>query len=155
MMWFLIIRKPVVVYAFLMIIINNNLNWTEHVKTLFHYLRTALRSLYHLRKLYSVETLTMVYYGLFHSKLQNGSVVYGCAYKMTIQRLYNFQQGVIRRICGVNCLSQSYPLFRQFNFLLLRSLFYFKVLQTLLSERNIFLQLMAFILILEYLLDPS
>lgn len=116
-------------FKYLGITFDQNLNWTKHISLLKNYLFSANRNFYHLRKHCSLEMLKMVYYGIFHSKLEYGICCWGGAYVNHLNQLTVLQKSAIRNVCKTHRLANSMHLFRYQQVLPVRHLFYFKVLK--------------------------
>lgn len=114
-------------FKYLGITIDQNMSWSEHILILKQYLRSAVRSLYRLRKFCDNKTLKTVYFGIFESKLQYGISCWGGAYQTKLQPLVVLQKCAIRKLCRANRLARSIILFRTLKILPLKHLYYFKV----------------------------
>jgi len=123
-------------FKYLGIIIDKNLNWREHTLSLKLYLRAAVRKMYELRPLCSTETLKMIYYGLFHSKLSYGITCWGGAYSNKLDPLLKLQRCAIRLICNANRRDPSFALFKSLNILPIRHQFFHKVLKTFIAKNS-------------------
>jgi len=71
----------------------------------------------------------MVYYALFHSKLQYGIVCWGGTHNNKILPLLKSQKHAIRLICKKGRLSHCFPLFSDLKILPIRNLFFYKTLK--------------------------
>jgi len=116
-------------FKYLGIIVDNNLNWREHTNSLKIYLRTVIRKLFHLKKVCSSKMLKMIYYGLFHSKINYGIVCWGSSYTNKIRPLLLLQKCAVRMINFASVGTPSFNLFVNSNILPIRHLFYFRVLK--------------------------
>lgn len=116
-------------FKYLGVILDQHLNWSEHITHLKQYLPSTVRCFYQLKKYCSLSTLKKVYYGIFNSKIQYDVTCWGGAYLNKIQQIAVIQKCVLRKICNSARLAHSADLFRQTGILPVRHLFYFKVLK--------------------------
>lgn len=116
-------------FKYLGILIDKKLSWLYQIQSLNKYFLLVVRKFYHLVKFCSLKVMTMIYYGLFHSKLQYGITCWGGAYNNKIQSVLIAQKHIIRIICKKNRLHSSFPLFMMLNILPVKHLYYYKVLK--------------------------
>lgn len=116
-------------FKYLGIVIDKKLNWLFQIQSLNKYFLSVVRRFYHLGKFCSLKVLTMIYYGIFHSKLQYGLTCWGGAYNNKIQPLLVAQKHIIRLICKKNRLHRSFPLFQILNILPVKHLYFYKALK--------------------------
>lgn len=116
-------------FKYLGILIDNKLSWSLHLQSLNNYFLSVVRKFYHVEKFCSLKILTMIYYGLFHSKLQYGITCWGGAYNNKIQPLLVAQKHVIRIMLKKNRRHNSFHLFKMLHILPVKHLYYYKVLK--------------------------
>lgn len=121
--------ETVVDYKYLGVTIDQNVTWSKHISSLKQYLLSSIRLFYRLRKYCLLNTLKMVYYGIFHSKLQYGITCWGGAYRNKLQPLTILQKCAIRNVCKTNRFAHSMSLFRAIQILPVRHLYYYKVMK--------------------------
>lgn len=113
---------------YLGLLIDERLNWKEHINYLKNYLLMFLRKFYYLRLLCPDQVLCQVYHAFVNSKLDYGIAFWMSTYITYYKRLLTIQKSYIRTICKVRRRTESYPLFKKLNILPLRYQFAFKVL---------------------------
>ena len=123
-------------FKYLGVIIDRNLKWAEHTLSIKSYLRATIRKMYELRNFCSSQTLKMVYYGLFHSKLNYGITCWGGAYFNKLDPLLKLQKCAIRLICNANRRHPSITLFKSLNILPIRHQYFHKVLKTFILKNS-------------------
>lgn len=116
-------------FKYLGVTIDVKLNWSEHTLNLKKYFYTVIRQFYHLRNFCSPNLLTMIYYGLFNSKLQYGMVNWGGTHDNLTLPLLTQQKCVVRIILKKNTRVPSFDLFKSLSILPVKHLFYYKVLK--------------------------
>lgn len=116
-------------FKYLGIILDFRMSWKDHTLYLKQYFNRVVRQLYHLSLYCNPTVLTLVYNGLFKSKLQYGMSSWGGTHFNKIEPLLIKQKHAIRIICRVNRRTPSFELFRSLKILPLRHLYIFKVLK--------------------------
>lgn len=117
-------------FKYLGLTIDSRMSFSNHVETLKNYFRCTLRHFFYLRKICSTTLLKIIYYGIFHSKLQYGIACWGGAYKNKIQPLLIIQKYILRKLCRKPRRHPTYHLFCDLKILPVRHLYCFKVLKT-------------------------
>ena len=97
---------------FLGIIIDNRLNWVEHVKCISRKIAKGIGIIIKVRKSFESETLLNLYNALIFPYISYGIEVWGTAAALHLHRLHVLQIKIIRIICGVHPRTHTDPLFK-------------------------------------------
>ena len=109
------------------IIINNKLNWKDHMSFVYRKIACGLDIIITTRKLLQNESLKSWYYSFIYPYLTYCNQVWGSACKTNIEPLFILQKGALRIITGVHPSSPSEPLFCQLKFLNCENIFKYLV----------------------------
>jgi len=97
-----IIQNKVIVrtndYKYLGIVIDCNLKFNKHIKSITNRIRPIVAALYRINWFLDINHLRSVYYALVHSILSYGIVVWGSTYNSHLKQLNSIQRKVIRII---------------------------------------------------------
>ena len=129
-----IIQKDSVKY--LGIIIDNKMNWTQHINYLNAKLCKGSWVISKLKKYVNINTLKIIYYSLIYSHLKYCVTSWGKAAKTIIQPIINTQKRVIRIMTGSNCQTNSSPLFTQLQILKLCDIYKLQMAITIHNLKN-------------------
>ena len=110
-----IIQKDYVKY--LGIMIDNKMNWTQHINYLNAKLCKGSWAISKLKKFVNIHTLKTIYYSLIYSHLKYCITSWGKAAKTIIQPIINTQKRIIRIMTGSNCQTNSSSLFTKLKIL--------------------------------------
>lgn len=116
-------------FKYLGLFIDSKFDWSKHTSYLKKHFSNVIRLLYHVSLYSTVKISSMVYYALFHSKLQYGIVCWGGAYFNKLSQLLISQKHAVRIICKKRRLSPSLDLFRTLKILPVRYLFLYKTMK--------------------------
>ena len=97
---------------FLGIIIDNKLNWIEHIKCISRKIAKDTGIIIKARKSFESETLLNLYNALIFPHITYGIHVWGTAAAVHLHRLHLFQKKIIRIICGVPPRTHTDPLYK-------------------------------------------
>ena len=97
---------------FLGIVINNRLNWVEHVICVSRKIAKGIGIIIKARKSFESETLVNLYNALIFPYISYGIQVWGTAAALHLHRLHVLQKKIIRIICGVHTRTHTDPLFQ-------------------------------------------
>lgn len=81
---------------FLGIIIDQNLNWSKHINHVISKVRNTVRIFYHLRYLFPLKTLRILYHSFVHSHILFGLTIYGSTYTTNLNSLQIAQNSILR-----------------------------------------------------------
>ena len=87
---------------FLEIVIDNRLNWFEHVKCISRKIVKGIAIIIKARKSFESETLLNLYNALFVPDISYGIQVWGTAAALHLDILHVLQKKIIRIVCGVH-----------------------------------------------------
>ena len=102
---------------YLDIIIDDKMNWTQHINYLNAKLCKGLWVILKLKKYVNINTLKIIYYSLIYSHLKYCVTSWEKSAKTIIQPIINTQKRVIRIMTRSNCQTNSSPLFTQLQIL--------------------------------------
>jgi hypothetical protein len=114
---------------YLGIVLDERLNWKNHVAQIKRYMYAVLRKFYFLKFICPLPVLRTVYYSIVNSKLQYGLSCWGGTYYSTLYPLMICQNKIIRIMCGAKKRDSAYPLYVTLNILPLRYLYIYRVLR--------------------------
>ena len=109
--------KRVYVTKFLGILIDDRLNWKEHISLICSKLSKCIAIIYKAKQLLDKESLVMLYDSLFVPYLTYCSEIWGSTYKTNINCVYLLQQKVLRIVCNVDYRYHSNVLFKELRIL--------------------------------------
>lgn len=116
-------------FRYLGLILDNNLNWKKHVRSITNYSCRVLRQFYLLRKHCPFNILKNLYFALYQSKLQYGLICWGGSYESTLKPLLTIQKFIVRTINFKSRITPSWPLFCDNRIFPLRHLYVYRVLR--------------------------
>ena len=102
---------------FLGIIIDNKLNWLEHIKCISRKIAKGTGIIIKARKSFETETLLNLYNALIFPPISYCIHVWGTTASIHLQRLYVLQKKNIRIICGVRPRTHTEPLYKALDIL--------------------------------------
>lgn len=105
------------------ITLDSSLKWTNHIDDLCKKLSSQVYLMRQLRKLFDNDTLLNAYYGVVHSSLIYGVILWGNS--STAIRVFRLQKKVIRIIAKVGPTEHCKPLFKKFKIMPLPSIYIF------------------------------
>ena len=85
---------------YLGVVIDNKLNWVEHIKNLIIQLRRLIGIFYKISFFIPKHTLKILYFSLVHSKLMYGIEVYANTYKINLHDLHMLNNRLLRIVLG-------------------------------------------------------
>ena len=112
---------------FLGVIIDNKLNWRDHVSFVCRKVARGLGVIIKARKVLQKGSLISLYYSFIYPYLIYCNQIWGSACKTQIEPLFILQKKALRIITGVHPRSPSEPLFRQLKFLKCENIFKYLV----------------------------
>ena len=107
---------------FLGVVVDENLNWKEHVNMLTKKVAKSVGLLYKARKSLNGKDLLPIYYAYIYSYLTYALPIWGNSPKVTIHRLFKLQKRAIRVISGIKRLESITKAFRDLKLLQLPEL---------------------------------
>ena len=98
---------------FLGVIINENLDWNEHIKTIENKISKSIGILYRIRQFLDIHSLKLLYFSHIHSLMNYANIVWGSANKTALNSLYKKQKNACRIIFRMDKFTPSRPLFKE------------------------------------------
>lgn len=114
---------------YLGIVLDQELNWKEHVHKLKQKLNNVLRYFYYLKNMCNENVLRTLYFSLFHSRIDYGLFCWGGTYATNINQIFLQQKKCIRMIAKKSKLEPSQPLFFRLKILPLKHMFVCNILK--------------------------
>lgn len=122
---------------YLGIILDTHLRFEKHVQYIAPKLRKTIFILRKLKGFMSKENLKMIYYALFHSVWQYGSIAWGTSYETTINLLEILQKKAIKIILNKKSTYPTDLLYNEIDVLNLRKTYIQKLLQKIYNDKNL------------------
>lgn len=116
-------------FRYLGVLLDSNINWKAHIKSIKQLLYVSISKLYYLRKLVPRNLLLTIYYAIVQSRLDYGLACWGSAYVTSLKPLIVAHKKVVRVISNRSRYEPSLPLFQSLKILPLRYLYIYKVLK--------------------------
>lgn len=114
---------------------DNRLSWSAHISDLARKLSSSLFVLRRLRNIVNDTTLRTSYFGIFHSHISYGLLLWGRAVNSPI--IFKLQKRAVRIICKANYRESCKPLFISSGILSLPCLYIFHSLIQIHKEREL------------------
>lgn len=121
---------------FLGIIINENLNWSEHVDSLASKLNSVTYAIRTLNKTLNSEAMKVIYHANFESVAKYGIIFWGCCGEF--QKIFIIQKRIIRVICGKLFRESCRSVFYQNNIMTIIGLYIYECLMFFFKNRDQF-----------------
>jgi len=102
---------------FLGIIIDEHLNWKEHIKLIENKTSKNLGIMYKAKHLLNKNCLKHIYYAFIHSYLNYGNIVWGSNYHSHLKKLYVIQKKACRIIMNKDRYAEARPLLKELGIL--------------------------------------
>ena len=110
-------------YRYLGVIIDEELKWKKHIDSVYSKLRKLLYIFFHVRKVFRLNKLRLIYMGLVQSIIQYGIVVWGGTYATHLDKVNVVQKDIIKIIMRKPRIYPSVKLFQEFKVFAPRQLF--------------------------------
>jgi hypothetical protein len=110
-------------YKYLGIVMDHRRNWAAHISYINNKLRKYIYVFRQLHGILSLNEVKLIYYAFVQSVVLGGIVVWGGAYKTTIQPLITTQKMILKAALGKNLLYPSDFIFNEFKVLDVRQLY--------------------------------
>ena len=98
---------------FLGVIIDNKLNWKDHIMYISGKIARGIGILTKARKLLNRETLVSIYYSFIYPHMTYCNRVWASTYETNLHKLIILQKRAVRMICGVSPRTSTATLFDQ------------------------------------------
>ena len=123
-------------FKFLGIILDDQLNWTQHLKQCKSKMSSALYVLNSAKNMLSKSNLRTLYYALLSPYIEYGISLWGSASKSNINPLYVKQKKAIRIITKASYNSHTQPLFKEQKIITLEDVFKLNVCKFMYDYHN-------------------
>ncbi len=120
--------KRVKFIKFLGVLLDENINWKNHLNELSKKLARLCGMFFKIRSFVPLDTLICLYNALFLSFLQYGITVWGSTCTTYIDPIFKLQKKVVRAISFEPYNSHSSPIFKDLKILKLSDIFHLKLL---------------------------
>ena len=114
-------RSPIDKY--LVLFIDQNLNWIPHIKILSFHLARYIELFYKLRIPTNMYTMKLLYHSLINSKLQYGIIVWGATFKTYLSEVNVRIKRIIRALSSSNLYTPMSSIYKKLNLLKLEDLY--------------------------------
>lgn len=115
--------KRVTHTKYLGVIVDSNLNWTEHVKKVVQKSRFIIYLVYKLKPILASKQLLTIYYGLFWSIVTYGIVVLGGTHDVSMSPLLTIQKKLVKLIFNKPPFYSSEDLYKEQSIISVRKYF--------------------------------
>ena len=112
---------------YLGVIIDNRINFYEHIKVLECKIARSVGILTKLKIILPKQNLLQLYYTLVHSHLTYGISVWGSIYPSHLQKLRKLQNKALKAICNAPYQTPAKPLYTQLNILQIQDVYKHKI----------------------------
>ena len=130
-----IVIKNVSVYKFLGLIIDKNLNWDEHVKSISKKISISIGIMHRLKHTLPNNILKLLYCSLIQSHINYGILVWGLN-PINIKKIENLQKKAIRIIDRAYFLEHTEKLFKKYKILKASDILKHKAFSTFYAIKN-------------------
>jgi len=114
-------QKPYL--KFLGLILDQNLQWTEHLKTVKAKMSSALYVLNTVKNILGKEHLKTLYYSMMQPYIDYGIILWGTSMRKNLQPLNIIQKKAIRTLSGREYNAHTPPLFEMLNILTIEKVY--------------------------------
>lgn len=121
---------------FLGVMINENLKWNKHIKTIENKISKSIGIIYRIRQFLDFHSLKLLYFSHIHSQMNYANIVWGSVNKTALNSLYIKQKNACRVILRTNKLTPSRPLFQEIHALNIFQLNIYNVLVFMYRIKN-------------------
>ena len=112
---------------FLGVIINNRLNWKNHLDHICTKVSKNIDIILKARRVFDKRTLLSLYYSLIYTYLTYCIQVWGSTYQSHLSQLVILQKKIVRIILGVPPRTHTDPLFSELNILKVSNLYKYSI----------------------------
>ena len=81
---------------YLGVILDEHLNWNEHISDVCNKLKRYFKTFYCIRRYIKIEQIKTIYYALIYSRINYGITVYGSANKTKLARIQTLQNKLLK-----------------------------------------------------------
>ena len=102
---------------FLGVLLDENLNWKEHIKCTENKISKNIGILYKAKPFLTKECMLSLYYSYIHPYINYGNIAWASIYKTNLQKVHRLQKRAIRLVFNKNRFDHTRELFRSNNIL--------------------------------------
>jgi hypothetical protein len=122
---------------FLGLLIDENLNWHEHIDSCRSKISGGLYALNKIKHILSTYNMRTLYHSLIYPYLTYGTLLWGCSHSTYLRSLDILQKKAIRTVSKSNYNAHTEPLFKNLQILKLKDIFTFQLSKIMYSFINI------------------
>ena len=126
---------------FLGVIIDDRLNWSNHISSIKTKIAKGIGIIYKAKKLLNENTLVTLYYSFVYPYLYYGIIAWGKTTSNFLNSLVILQKRVIRIISSATRLAHTEPLFRRLRLLKLEDIYILNVMLFMFQIRRGYISL--------------
>ena len=100
---------------FLGVMLDENVNWQEHIRTLEIKIAKNIGLLYRAKYLLNESSVKCIYFAYIHSYLNYANITWATTYRTKLKAIYLLQKRAVRLVFNENNMTHSRPLLRSLN----------------------------------------
>ena len=100
---------------FLGVMLDENVNWQEHIRTVENKIAKNIGLLYRAKYLLNKASLKCIYFTYIHSYLNYANIAWASTYRTKLKAIYLLQKRAVRIVFNENNMTHSRPLSRSLN----------------------------------------
>ena len=100
---------------FLGVMLDENITWEEHIRTVENKLAKNIGLLYRAKPLLEEKSLKSIYFAYTHSYLNYANIAWGSTYRTKLKTIHFHQKSAVRLVFHEDKLAHSRPLLRSLN----------------------------------------
>ena len=100
---------------FLRVMLDENVNWQEHIRTIENKIAKNIGLLYRAKYLLNESSLKFIYSAYIHSYLNYANIAWASTYRTKLKAIYLLQKRALRIVFNENNMTHSRPLLRSLN----------------------------------------
>ena len=121
---------------FLGVMLDENLNWKDHIKVIENKVSKNLGLIYRAREFLNKKCLTNIYHSYIHCYLNYANMAWGSTHVTKLEKLHLMQKRAVRTICREDRLTHSKPLMQSLRILNIYQTNILKILNFMHQVRN-------------------
>ena len=95
--------------------LDENVNWQEHIRTVENKIAKNIGLLYRAKYLLNKASLKCIYFAYIHSYLNYANIAWASTYRTKLKAIYLLQKRAVRIVFNENNMTHSRPLSRSLN----------------------------------------
>ena len=100
---------------FLGVMLDENVNWQEHIRTVENKIAKNIGLLYRAKYLLSESSLKCIYFAYIHSYLNYANIAWASTYRTKLKAIYLLRKRAVRIVFNENNMTHLRPLLRSLN----------------------------------------